>query len=137
MPSLPGIVIGGSGSGDGGDPGLPSEGLVIAWRAEALSLTDGVPVGSWAPSSGVGTLTASGGARPTYRTTGNPAGGPCVEFDGASSNALTLAGVAGLPTGANPSTVIAVVSPLRPVGGAGLQDLRIEGGRGRNWMRQL
>lgn len=106
-----------------GDPGIPSSGLVVDWRASALSLADGDPVGSWAPSTGSGTLTASGGARPTYRATGSPAGGPAVEFLASSSQRLTLAGVAGLPTAANPGTVIAIVSRLRPVGGAGLQHL--------------
>lgn len=105
------------------DPGIPSSGLVVDWRASALSLADGDPVGSWAPSTGAGTLAASGGARPTFRATGSPAGTPAVEFLGASSNALTLAGVAGLPTAANPGTVIAIVSRLRPVGGVGLQHL--------------
>jgi hypothetical protein len=105
------------------DPGIPSSGLVVDWRASALALSDGAAVGSWAPSAGVGTLTAAGGARPTYRATGNPAGGPAVEFLASSSQALTLAGVAGLPTNANPGTVVAIVSRLRPVGGAGLQHL--------------
>lgn len=105
------------------DPGIPSSGLVVDWRASALALSDGAAVGSWAPSTGVGTLTAAGGARPTYRATGNPAGGPAVEFLASSSNALTVAGVAGLPTGANPGTVLAIVSRLRPVGGTGLQHL--------------
>ncbi len=105
------------------DPGIPSSGLVVDWRASALALSDGAAVGSWAPSAGVGTLTAAGGARPTYRATGNPAGGPAVEFLASSSQALTLAGVAGLPTGANPGTVVAIVSRLRPVGGTGLQHL--------------
>lgn len=106
-----------------GDPGIPSSGLVVDWRASALSLADGDPVGSWAPSTGAGTLAASGGTRPTFRATGNPAGGPAVEFLASSSQRLTLAGVAGLPTAANPGTVIAIVSRLRPVGGAGLQHL--------------
>jgi hypothetical protein len=114
---------GGGGGGDEEDPGIPTSDLVVDWRASALSLSDGAAVSSWAPSTGTGTLTASGGARPTYRATGNPAGGPCVEFDNTSSNALSLSGVAGLPTGAAAGTVIAIVSRLRPVGGAGLQHL--------------
>ncbi len=116
---------GGGGGGGGGeeDPGIPSSGLVVDWRASALTLADGDPVSSWAPSTGSGTPTASGGARPTYLATGSPAGNPAAEFSGASSNALTLAGVAGLPTGANPGTVIAIVSRFRPVGGSGLQHL--------------
>jgi hypothetical protein len=128
---------GGGGGGDEEDPGIPSSGLVVDWRASALSLSDGAAVGSWAPSTGTGTLTASGGARPTFRATGNPAGGPCVEFLASSSQALTLAGVAGLPTGANPGTLIAIVSRFRPVGGAGLQHLWQYGTAGSREARGL
>jgi hypothetical protein len=123
--TMPGFLGGGGGGGGGDeeDPGIPSSGLVVDWRASALSLSDGAAVSSWAPSTGTGTLTASGGARPTYRATGNPAGGPCVGFEASSGHAMTLAGVAGLPTGASPGTVIAIVSRFKPVGGSGLQHL--------------
>jgi len=122
MPSVPGFIIGGGGGG-GTAPVIPTTGLVVDWQASALSLADGDPVGTWAPSTGTGTLTSSGGARPTYRATGSPAGTPAVEFDASSSQKLTLARVAGLPTSASPGTVIAIVSRFRPVGGAGLQHL--------------
>jgi hypothetical protein len=121
MPSVPGFIIGGGGGGTA--PVMPTTGLVVDWQASTLSLADGDPVGTWAPSTGTGTLTSSGGARPTYRATGSPAGAPAVEFDASSSQKLTLAGVAGLPTSASPGTVIAIVSRFRPVGGSGLQHL--------------
>jgi hypothetical protein len=108
---------------DAADPGIPTSGLVVDWRALALGLADGAAISSWAPSTGTGTITASGGARPTHLTTGSPAGTPAAEFDAASGHKLTLAGVAGLPTGASPGTVVAIVSRFRPVGGTGLQHL--------------
>ncbi len=134
-----GVAAGTGGGGGGGeeDPGIPSSGLVVDWRASALSLADGDPVSSWAPSTGSGTLTASGVARPTFRATGSPAEGPCVEFDNTSSNAMTLAGVAGLSTGAGAGTVVAIVSRLRPVGGAGLQHVWMYGTAGSAEARGL
>ncbi len=92
------------------DPGLPSSGLVALWRASSLSLADGDPVGTWAPAVGSpGSLTGSGSARPTYRATGSPSGGPCVEFDG-SDDELSLSSPVGLPSGAAAGTVVAIVS---------------------------
>lgn len=105
--------------GVAGDPGLPTSGLVALWRASALSLADGDPVSSWAPSSGTpGTLTASGSERPTFRATGSPSGGPCVEFDG-SNDVLSLSSPSGLPSGAAAGTIVAIVA--RAVGGSGLR----------------
>lgn len=96
--------------GVSGDPGLPSSGLVALWRASSLSLSDGDPVSTWAPASGTpGSLTGSGSARPTFRATGSPAGGPCVEFDG-SDDELSLSSPAGLPSGAAAGTLVAIVS---------------------------
>ncbi len=94
-----------------GDPGMPSSGLLVAlWRASSLSLSDGDPVSTWAPSVGTpGSLTGSGSARPTYRATGSPSGGPCVEFDG-SDDELNESSPAGLPSGAAAGTVVAIVS---------------------------
>jgi len=122
-----GDALAGEGVADGvreilgvaGDPGLPTSGLVALWRASALSLSDGDPVSSWAPSSGTpGTLTASGSERPTFRAQGSPSGGPCVEFDG-SNDILSLASPSGLPVGAAAGTIVAIVA--RAVGGSGLR----------------
>ena len=93
-----------------GDPGLPTSGLVALWRASDLALSDGDPVSTWAPGSGTpGSLTGSGSARPTYRATGSPSGGPCVEFDG-SNDEMSLSSPAGLPSGAGAGTMVAIVS---------------------------
>ena len=96
--------------GVSGDPGLPTSGLVALWRASDLALSDGDPVSTWAPGSGTpGSLTGSGSARPTYRATGSPSGGPAVEFDG-SDDELSLSSPAGLPSGAAAGTLVAIVS---------------------------
>lgn len=96
--------------GVSGDPGMPSTNLVALWRASSLSLSDGDPVSTWAPASGTpGSLTGSGSARPTYRATGSPSGGPAVEFDG-SDDELSLSSPAGLPSGAGAGTMVAIVS---------------------------
>lgn len=96
--------------GVSGDPGLPSSGLVALWRASDLVLSDGDPVSTWAPGSGTpGSLTGSGSARPTYRATGSPSGGPAVEFDG-SNDEMTLSSPVGLPSGAAAGTMVAIVS---------------------------
>lgn len=109
MPSVPGFVIGDSG-GATGDPGLPTAGLVARWSASDLELSDGDPVGTWAPGAGSpGSLTGSGSARPTYRSTGSPSGHPCVEFDG-SNDELSLSSPAGLPDGADAGTIVVIVS---------------------------
>lgn len=93
-----------------GDPGMPSSGLVALWRASSLSLANGDPVSTWAPASGTpGSLTGSGSARPTYRATGSPSGGPAVEFDG-SDDEMTLSSPTGLPSGAAAGTMVAIVS---------------------------
>lgn len=95
--------------GVSGDPGMPSSGLLVGWRASALGLSDGDPVGTWASSVGSLTLTGSGGSRPTFRAAGSPAGGPCVEFDG-SDDEMTLSSPVGLPSGAAAGTLVAIVS---------------------------
>lgn len=71
----------------GGGPALPgveSATLLLNLQADALSLSDGDPVGTW---SNVGTLggsfTQTGSARPTWRAGG---GVPYVEFDGTDDN---------------------------------------------------
>lgn len=121
--------------GVSGDPGLPSSGLVALWRASSLSLADGDPVSTWAPSSGTpGTLTASGSERPTFRATGSPGGGPCVEFDGASDY-LSLSSPSGLPTGASAGTIVAILS--RMAGGAGLRHVAMYGSVANNAARGL
>ena len=103
-----------------GDPGLPSSGLVALWRASDLALSDGDPVSTWAPGSGTpGSLTGSGSARPTYRATGSPSGGPCVEFDG-SNDEMSLSSPAGLPSGAGAGSGNEVVRLIRVVGIAGV-----------------
>lgn len=108
--------------GVSGDPGLPASGLVALWRASSLSLADGDPVATWAPASGSpGSLTGSGSARPTYRATGSPSGGPCVEFDG-SDDYLSLETPAGLPDGADAGTLVALVARC-PAGGSGYDHL--------------
>jgi hypothetical protein len=113
-----GDALAGEGVADGvreilgveGDPGLPTSGLVALWRASSLSLSDGDPVSTWAPASGTpGSLTGSGSARPTFRATGSPSGGPCVEFDG-SAHEMSLSSPAGLPSGAGAGTMVAIVS---------------------------
>lgn len=110
-PNNPVIVIpGGGGGGGASDPGLPTSGLVALWRASDLALSDGDPVSTWAPGSGTpGSLTGSGSGRPTFRATGSPSGGPCVEFDG-SDDELSLSSPVGLPSGAAAGTVVAIVS---------------------------
>jgi len=107
--------------GVSGDPGLPASGLVALWRASSLSLADGDPVATWAPASGSpGSLTGSGSARPTYRATGSPSGGPAVEFDG--GDYLSLETPAGLPDGADAGTLVALVARC-PAGGSGYDHL--------------
>ena len=107
------------GDGDASDPGMPETGLVALWDAADLELSDGAAVGTWAPSAGTpGTLTASGSERPTFRATGSPSGGPCVEFDG-SNDVLSLSSPSGLPSGAAAGTIVAIVA--RAVGGSGLR----------------
>jgi hypothetical protein len=122
-----GDALSGEGVADGvreilgveGDPGLPTSGLVALWRASDLALSDGDPVSTWAPSVGTpGSLTGSGSARPTFRATGSPSGGPCVEFDG-SNDELSLSSPVGLPSGAAAGTMVAIVA--RAVGGSGLR----------------
>jgi hypothetical protein len=64
----------------------PSDlGSLRAWyKADALSLSNNDPVGSWTDSSGGGyTLTASGGDRPTFKTS-TLNGLPVVEFGGSN-----------------------------------------------------
>lgn len=63
---------------------------MLAWyKADALGLSDGDPVGSWADSSGNSrTPTQSGSSRPTYKT-GIVNGMPVVRFDG-SNDYLSL-----------------------------------------------
>lgn len=60
----------------------------VAWThaywAESLGLADGDPIDTWADGPGTADLTASGTARPTYRTTGGANSKPCVDFDGSS-----------------------------------------------------
>ncbi len=91
------------------DPGLPTTGIVARWSASDLVLSDGDPVSTWAPGAGSpGSLTGSGSARPTYRATGSPSGGPAVEFDG--SDELSLSSPAGLPDGADAGTIVVIVS---------------------------
>ena len=100
----------------GGDPGLPSSGLVALWRASDLALSDGAAVGTWAPSVGTpGSLTSSGSARPTFRAHGSPGGGPCVEFDG-TDDEMSLSSPAGLPSGAAAGTLVAIVSRAKDNG---------------------
>ncbi len=98
-----------------GDPGMPSSGLLVGWRASALGLSDGDPVGTWASSVGSLTLTGSGGSRPTYRAAGSPSGGPCVAFTGSHVLSCTPTG---LPAGSDPGTIVAIVSRSVSVGGA-------------------
>jgi hypothetical protein len=52
---------------------------------------------------------AEGSARPTFRATGSPSGGPCVEFD-SSAHEMSLSSPAGLPSGAGAGTMVAIVS---------------------------
>ena len=93
-----------------GDPGLPTTGLVARWSASDLVLSDGDPVSTWAPGAGSpGSLTGSGSARPTYRATGSPAGGPAVELDG-SNDEMTLSSPAGLPASAEAGTIVVIAS---------------------------
>ena len=102
--------------GVSGDPGMPATGLVALWRASSLSLSDGDPVSTWAPSVGTpGSLTGSGGSRPTYRATGSPSGGPCVAYTGSHVLSCTPTG---LPAGSDPGTIVAIVSRSASVGGA-------------------
>ncbi len=117
------------------DPWLPSSGLLALLRASSLSLSDGDPVSTWAPSVGTpGSLTGSGSARPTYRATGSPSGGPAVEFDGASDY-LSLSSPSGLPTGASAGTIVAILS--RMAGGAGLRHVVMYGSVTNNSSRGL
>lgn len=135
-----GVEVGGGGASSGGgggatDPGLPTDGLVALWDAADLELSDGAAVGTWAPSVGTpGNLSGSGSARPTYRATGSPAGGPCVEFDG-SSDYLSLSSPSGLPTGASAGTIVAILS--RMAGGAGLRHVVMYGSVANNSSRGL
>lgn len=95
--------------GGGSDPGLPTTGLVARWSASDLALADGDPVATWAPGAGSpGSLTGSGGSRPTYRATGSPSGAPAVEFDGGDE--LSLSSPAGLPGGADAGTIVIIAS---------------------------
>lgn len=106
------------------DPGMPPAGLAAAWLASSLTgVADGAKVTSWAPSTGVGTLTSAGSSSsPTMRATGSPTGGRAVEFPGGSDGVyLNLFNPAGLPSGAGAGTIVAIVCRARVVGGAGLQ----------------
>lgn len=97
-------------------PALPTSGLLARWQASSLALSDGDPVSAWAPSAGSpGSLENTGSARPTYRATRSPAGGPGVEFDGTATS-LRLTPPAGLPDGADAATIVAIISGNRVQG---------------------
>lgn len=136
------LGLGGGGGGGASDPGLPTTNLVALWDAEDLALSDGAAVGTWAPSVGTpGNLSGSGSGRPTFRATGSPSGGPCVEFDG-SDDELSLSSPAGLPSGAAAGTVVAIVarcfhntsySHIAQYGAAGTRQARGIGLRPAGW----
>lgn len=75
----------------------------LTWfSATTLSAVgDGNPVASWMPTGngGADAAVAAGMARPTYRATGGPGGGPCLDFNG-TTNAMANT-VGGLPYSAN------------------------------------
>ena len=78
------------------------------WKADALALSDGDPIGSWADSSGNGhTMTqATGSKKPTYRAAPTGFNGqPAAEFTQAGQSELNAAYSAGL----NPSTVTVAI----------------------------
>ncbi len=109
-----GCEAGGGGGGGEVDPGMPTDDLAALWRASTLSLADGDPVAAWPPAVGTpGTLTGAGSARPTYLATGSPLGGPAVAYDGVN-DVLSLDAPAGLFTGADPGTIVAMVSRCPP-----------------------
>lgn len=141
-PSVGTLGLGGGGGGGASDPGLPTTNLVALWDAEDLELADGDPVGTWTPSVGTpGNLSGSGSGRPTFRATGSPSGGPCVEFDG-SDDELSLSSPVGLPSGAAAGTVVAIVSRamhntsyshIAQYGAAGTREARGIGLRPAGW----
>ncbi len=68
-------------------------GLQAWWKADALSLNDGDPIGSWTDSSGNSkTLSASGSVRPTYKTSIYN-GQPIARYDG-TDDAMTHTNIA-------------------------------------------
>lgn len=114
---LIGSVGGAGGAGGGAEtPELPSDDLEALWLASALSLDDGDPVTTWGPSVGSpGSLSGTGGGRPTYLEHGSPSGGACVEWDGIDDE-MSLNSPAGLPTGDEPGTIIVIVSRSKDTG---------------------
>lgn len=72
-------------------PAPPSSGLHFWLKADALVLSNGDPVGSWADVSGNnnGTFTASGASRPTYQT-GIINSLPAVYFSGSGPQNLAI-----------------------------------------------
>lgn len=90
-------------------PAPPLTGCVARFSALDLSLADGDPVSTWAPSVGSpGSMAAAGSDRPTYLATGAPSGLAGVYFDG--SKYMSIASPAGLPAAAQAGTVVAFVA---------------------------
>lgn len=82
------------GSGDAVDA-IPTTGLVNDLNADSItgSPADGDPIGSWPNDGSLGAFTASGDARPHYKTAG-PNGHKAVEFNITHTNeAMTLGSV--------------------------------------------
>ena len=81
-----------------GAPFSPSDiaGLKLWLKADALSLSDGDPVGTWTDSSGnANNATASGSARPTYKVA-ILNGHAALRFDG-TANVMNVASVCAQP----------------------------------------
>lgn len=93
---------------------IPTAGLILSYSAESLSssLNDNDLVSSLQPDVGSAILTSSGAARPTFKTGVAPNGGDAIWFIGTSRlNTLSLTG---LPIGAQPGTIVCVVSRVAP-----------------------
>lgn len=105
-PALPVYVVSGSLSTAASFDPSQIAGLFLWLDASKITgLADGAAVGSWTDASGNGhTATATGNARPTYKT--NIVGGrPVVRFDGSNDTLVTAAYAANL---AQPCTYVVV-----------------------------
>ena len=99
-----------------GDPGFPTDGLVVAWEATSLDLDDGDFLDEWVDDVRGAVVSTPGGSRPVFRSNIVPvgsAGGPGVEFN---NSPLIWVAPTGLPTGASPSTIVVFAYNCLPTG---------------------
>jgi hypothetical protein len=91
-------------------------GLQLWFKADALSLNDGDPVGTWADSSGHGWDATEATNRPTFKT--NILNGkPIVRFDGVNDTLKIASGANSIFQNVGSGTIIAVCADTNPTGG--------------------